>query len=129
MTTDLTFEAPAPTRRDPLPFKLAGYLVSKPADDPDARWELELHAKPVLPGAILDGVMGSVTIEDGEVTGFNQAAALPLLRKIIVKDDLAAFEELVNDDDRAVDITTLWAAAMKLIETLSGGRPTGGSGA
>ena len=129
MTTELIFEAPAPARREPVPFTLAGYRVSVPEDAPDARWELTLRAKPVLPGSILDDVMGSVTIEHDEVTGFNQAAALPILRRIIVKDDLPEFEKLVNDDDRAVDIGTLWRTAMGLIEHLAGGRPTGGSGA
>lgn len=91
-------------------------------------WEETFTSVRALPGAVLDAVSGSVSVDSaGDITAINQAQSIPILRQVLDPESLHRFEVLLKDRDRVVDIATLWGVAMKYVEKLTG-RPTGGSG-
>lgn len=93
------------------------------------KWEETFTTRTSLPGAVLDEMMGSVTMaKNGQGMKIHQAQSIPILRQVIAPADLPRFEKLIVDHDRVVDLTVLWMAATYAVETMSG-RPTGGSGA
>lgn len=133
MTTEpTTFTSEPQVLPEGLPLRFDGHLVSS---DDEARgpgspgyWAESFTTVRVLPSGVLDRVAGSVTMSENQVLEINQAAAIPVLRKVIRKEDRQRFEQLLNDEDRIVEYKVLWTAAMWAIKELAG-NPTGGSGA
>lgn len=116
---DLT---PAPTDQDeprePITFELSGrgLLTKEP-------WEESFTAVPVAPPGVLDDVASSMGIDDRGNRVWHTPSLLGFMRGVIVDDDVARFEALMRDKDRAIDIKDLGEIMLWLTEELLG-RPS-----
>lgn len=123
MTTAKKYRAQPTVLAEPIVIEIEGSRVS----DPETDWSESFRSRLAASGEVLDLLAGAVQVDRGQVVGIHQAQAIPILRRLLHPGDLARFEALLQDQDRVVDLGTLWQIARDLVQELTD-RPTGGSG-
>lgn len=111
------FTPPAPDAdaeaKEPLTFELVG--VGQITKEP---WSESFTAVSVAPAGVLDDLASSMGVDDRGNRVWHSPSLLGFMRGIIVDDDVARFESLMRDKDRAVDIRDLGEIMLWLSEEL-----------
>lgn len=104
--------------KEPITFELGGLglLTKEP-------WVESFTAVPVAPPGVLDDVSTSMGVDDRGNRVWHTPSLLGFMRGVIVDDDVARFEALMRDKDRAIDIRDLGEIMLWLTEELLG-RPS-----
>lgn len=123
-----TYRSKAPTQKKVPTFTVEGnYIDVGDAGDvieTEEEWSETFRCLPTAPGAALDDLVSSVSInEEGDIS-FSKVSVLRFIRSVLTESEEQRFNAMVRDKRKLVDLDVIGQIMMDLAEEYTG-RPIG----